>query len=182
MAYRQLPGQASEPVDHSDRVTPVPEHVKGTVFPYRGMETHGVEPVKGVDYDTEKYQIDPNDLGEEHPDYMPEEKWPEPIPVFIVNEAASERQDIRVNRYLVQDAAQRIAPQMDSPRIVRIANLDSANTVYISSDSNIASVSGYPIKPNTESNPIRVESDVWAVCASGLTAEVAVLTEYSVKL
>jgi hypothetical protein len=146
------------------------------------METHGVEPIKGVDYDTEKYQIDPADLGEEHPDYMPEEKWPEPIPVFIVNEAASERQDIRVNRYLVQDTPQRIAPQMDAPRVVRIANLDAANTIYIGSDSNLASVSGYPVKPNSESAPMKVETDVYAVCASGLSAEVAVLSEFSVRL
>src|SRR3546814_1104379 len=65
---------------------PVPEKVAGTVFPYRGVENHGVAP----NQEPPAYNDDQWPEDTEEPHYVPGPTEEDPHPVKIVQESRSE--------------------------------------------------------------------------------------------
>jgi hypothetical protein len=179
MAYRQLPGQASEPPDRLGAIEPVEEHVKGTVFPYRGMENHGVQPLD-VDYDTQKYAVDEREF-DEHPEYLSEDVVAEPIPVRVVQEFAHVRKEIRTRQMPVTDVIQ-IVNRNDARSRIWIKNIGGTNAVFIGNDNNVSAVTGFKLSAGDVLEGVVTTEDIYATTGDGSTTTVAILEEVEVNI
>lgn len=178
MAYRQLPGQADSPSREPERVQPVPEHYHGVNFPYRGTEQHGVAVPDDAHYNTRDFQYP-----EEKPDeYLPAEPEPDPILVKVVQEHAREIRDWRTVRVAVTSPPTALVGKNDSRRNTRIKNMDAANAIYIGSDNNVTSYTGYKISAGQEIPPMYTTEAIYATTGDGTTAEIAVLYEFVVEI
>src|SRR3954467_15050155 len=124
--HRQMTTSQKPP----DRITPLVEQMEGVNFPYRGGETHGVDP-------TVPSHIDP-----EEADYgttvavalEPKEDEPEPVPVRIVSEGVGELPTFRVVREYCRgnEPSRRIIGQDEARTTVRIKNLHPSDLRYVS--------------------------------------------------
>ena len=78
-----VPLRTSKEAPDRTPITPVPESYAGHNFPYRGIETHGVEPTE--------QPLEPADWEPGRPvHYEQPEPEPQPVPVRIVSEAGRE--------------------------------------------------------------------------------------------
>lgn len=166
-------------VDRPVSITPVPEDVTGTVFAYRGMETHGVEP--NADYQP------PQDYTSEE-DYDPqyeEEPHPEtPVPVYIVQSGGRELRRFRVTRVLtgaVGTNAIQVVGGGPLRRKTTVVNTHATDLVYIGNDMATASpMHGFPLPAGgtfeTDSN----DTPIWAISSTANAVQLAVKSEYSV--
>jgi hypothetical protein len=172
-------GQAKTSAEAPNRVTPVPEHYAGTVFPYRGTETHGVDPSTEV-------TIDP-----EEADYgttvavplEPVEKEQEPVPVKIVGEGGpGELRTWFIIREYVRtgEGPRRIVGQDENRTKVKIRNLHAADTLWIMAEPYNDTNFGYPILAGAELELTAV-TDVWAKVGAAADISVACLIETSIK-
>lgn len=190
MTYKQNGGMASSSV-HVDAEKPVPEHVKGTVLPYRGMENHGVQQEAPIP----EYIDDTWPEADEQPHYAQGPTEDEPLPVRIVNSSfGTEFQDFRAfTAYVPSANAQaqntpciivgRIDPQQNEKRVVHIQNQHATKSIYIGSDNSVSPLNGYLIKAGQElPYPLTVESEIWGVSEDGTNVPVGVLVEFSVEL
>lgn len=177
MSYRQTPGQADAAPDRPHAVPPVPEHYAGVNFPYRGVETHGVEPPKGAHYDTREFQ-----LPEEQPDHA-EDALPEPDPVLVrvVNQHARERRMWRTVRHQATQYASRAVGRNDARTRMRLRNLDTVNSVYIGADMQTSAATGYKVSAGAEI-PFESTEDVWVCTGDTSIVEIAIMYEYGVEL
>lgn len=181
-SYRQLTGMQTPP-RRPDRVKPVPEHYDGENFPYRGTQTHGVQPPSDVD-PGEYYENSAQDDGTELEDipYVAPEEEPEPVPVRIVQKTARERLDWRAVRYSVTDQAQQILGRHEKRKSVRIRVHGDTDAIYIGNDSGLRTYTGYMVPAGTELFPISSTEDVWAIADSGKTVEISIMYEFGVEL
>lgn len=182
-SYKQSEGMAHSPSHDLGALDPTPEHIKGTVYPYRGTEDHGVPMPHGTDLtsDTDRYYVDESDLP--HPDYMSEPVEHPPVNVRVVNESPRERRDWRPFRFLATDQPQRLIGRSDNRTGLRIQNLDAANPVYITQDSGVSPIIGYVIGAGKEiNNALETTEDVWIICDAGKTAEISGIQEFTVQV
>lgn len=173
-------GDNHKPVGTVDATDPIPEKVVGVVFPYRGMEQHGVK-AKQPDFPDDEIESDKYDV----------EKEPEPvtpIPVFIVNRSGNERRTIRTAQLLVGTNSVRIVPRNDSRTKVRIKNCEATAgfTVWIGGEQTLtgATYDGYPLAPG-ESIDTVAEDEIFAVSdgqGAGGVNRIAILQELTVNL
>lgn len=164
--------------------TPIMETVKGHVFPYRGMETHGVEPTYDT-HDTVDYANNERGVEVYEPDTEPDV---DPIPVRIVQGTDGEEiRRARVFRAFATGTNKGTNPsnvvsaafQARLRRRVRIKNLDAA-TVYIGFTAETASpMNGWPLATNEFIETDSFEA-IWAISTAANEAPLAVLVEYSV--
>lgn len=178
MSYRQTAGQADSPSERPHALPPVPEHYDGVNFPYRGTETHGVEPTKGAKYDTREFQY-PEEK-EDHPE--PPLSEPDPVLVRVVNQHARERRMWRPVRSQATQYATRIVGRNDARTNMRLRNLDAANAVYIGSDSTVSAYTGYKVSAGAEIYPFNTTEEVWVCTGDTSIVEIAVMYEYGVEL
>lgn len=178
MSYRQTPGQADAAPERPHAVPPVPEHYAGVNFPYRGVQTHGVDVPKDAHYDTREFQYP-----EEKPDEA-EPPFPEPDPVLVrvVSQHARERRMWRPVRTQATQYATRIVGRNDARTNMRLRNLDGANAIYIGSDSTVSAYTGYKVSAGTEIYPFNTTEEVWVCTGDTSIVEVAVMYEYGVEL
>lgn len=176
------PVQSKDPERPTGAVTPVPEVVVGTVFPYRGMETHGVAPTQDW-RNTADYEGDYD--GEGPVAYEPIPDNIDPIPVFIVETEAKGRQIERgtcFRGYAGANSAQNVLSadyQGRRRRSAKIKNLD-ATVVYIGYSADQATpISGWPLVTNEVFEAVG-EDDVWAYGIGANPSQLAVATEYAV--
>jgi hypothetical protein len=165
---------------------PVPEHVHGTVFPYRGMDPHGVDPNNDGWRNTEEYE---GKYTRGLPiEYEALESGPEAIPVYIVdtNEKGREYHTGNVFRTYApgttggNSATRIVSSDVASRRRTkaRVKNLDTA-TVYIGLGSEQATLAqGWPLAQN-ETFEHAGESEIWAVSSGANDAAMAVYIEYT---
>lgn len=178
MSYRQTRGQADPAPDRPHAVPPVPEHYSGVNFPYRGVQTHGVEPPKDAHYDTREFQYP-----EESPD-VPEPAMPEPDPVLVrvVNQHARERRMWRTVRAQAVQYAKQAIGRNDARTNMRLRNLDAANAIYIGSDMQVSPATGYKVSAGAEIYPFTTTEEVWICTGDTSVVEVAIMYEYGVEL
>lgn len=191
MTYKQQGGMASSSV-HSDveHVTPEPDRPEGVVFPYRGIENHGVKP----DYAPQPYVDDEWPEDSEEPHYEPGPTEDDPIPVRVVNQFVKEFQDFRTfTAYVPMITGQalnqngvivgRLDPSQNQRRVIHIQNQDATKSLFIGSDNTVSAGNGYRIGPNSElAFPITSESEVWGTSSDGTQIAVGVLIEFGVEL
>lgn len=164
----------TQKVQGHDKVRPNTEHYAGVNNPYRGTQDHGV-PVK----DTSHQIPDFNDP--ELVEYEDEVTEHEPIPVRIVSESAREIRQWRQTQEYPRENPQRVVGEWDKRTSLKITNL-GPDVVYISPDSNVSLMSGYPIPVGKEISMVTTD-DVWAVAIgeNDNTATLAILMEYTTK-
>ena len=175
-------------------ITPVPEHVEGTNFPWRGPEEHGVTP-NAKPHDPDVYGVDPEDphthtiVTVDHP-----EKVPDPIPVRIVQEFGKEYREFGTDRLSLDfttannpsNRAVELVGRADDRTAVRIRNCDAANILLIGTSREETAMRGYPVYPGQEIALV-TESPVFAVVVSSTYSAptavslVGLLTEYVVR-
>lgn len=178
--YKQRKGMQTPP-DRPDRVEPVPEHYEGENYPYRGTQTHGVNPTPGVDADA-YYGIGMWDDGEhETIKTLPEEKVVEPVPVMVVQREGRERLDWRAGRFLVQSIPQEVAGRLETRRSLRLKNASEDKIIYIGPDSGLKPMTGYPLGPGEDVHIFSTEN-VFAVTDGTDIAELGILTEYAIQI
>jgi hypothetical protein len=184
-SYRQLPGQQTS-IDRPDRVQPVPEHVKGPEFPYRGTETHGVDPNNDPG---EYYEGDSWDDTDDTERPLPPIPEVDPIPVRIVQHESRERTEFRVQRFSVTDQIQNLLGRHEMRKNLRIRvhafkTDGTANTdpVYIGADNGLKSYTGFEIAAGTTERDFSSTEDYWAIANAGTTVEISLYYEFGVEL
>jgi hypothetical protein len=174
-----------KPVDRSiptGAITPVPERVAGTVFAYRGMETHGVDVKHGDEAVSEELWRDAADYDQEY-----EEPEPEPtvVPVRIVQEDSIEVKRGTITQLPVPAAGQptQIIGNDFSNRariLTRIQNIGT-QIIYIGTDmSSAGPISGWPLAAGTTFESATHEG-FWAVSSDASQGKVAVYVAYTVN-
>lgn len=169
-------------VDRPMAIEPVPERVAGHVFPYRGMETHGVDPNNNW-RDPEEY--DGYERGIEV-DSEPLPQEPDPIPVRVVQDGAREiRRTTNFRAFATGSikgggASQVVSARFQSHtrRSAKVKNMDST-TVYIGTSQESASVmNGWPLAQN-EVYETTGEDAIWALGTGTIESPLAVQVEWT---
>jgi hypothetical protein len=157
-------------------VEPVLEDYDGDNNPYRGTQTHGVEPT------SPERQYDNGRTHEREPLVYKAEKEPaDPIAVRVVGEQSSERPIFRTDRYtLTASQPAQLLGWDDRRQSVKITNVSDTETVRIASNGDDLNIRGYPLDPGKDLTLSRGgQSPIYAVAdADGVT--VALLWETSV--
>lgn len=176
--YRATGGMASR-ATKGEPVEPVKEKVVGTVFPYRGMESHGVAP----NQEPPAYIDDQWPEDTEAPHYEPGPTDYDPLPVKIVQESSQERSMFRTNQMPV--AANQPTPilsRQDARDKVTIRVPASlTNPIFIGPDENVNVITGYRIDAGGEIT-LKTTEEVWAIGDGTNTSTAFVLWEYSVPV
>jgi hypothetical protein len=179
--YRATGGMASRAVktEHEGQhMDPEPEKVVGTVFPYRGVENHGVAPNQAPPaYIDDQW---PEDTEEPHYVQGPTEE--DPLPVKIVQESSNERMMFRTNQMPVfADQPTPILSRQDSRRNVTIRLPSLSNSIWIGPDENVNRVTGYQLEADRELT-LRTTEEVWAIGDGTNQSTALVIWEYAVPV
>ena len=175
MAWGKTGGKFRKPEGSTETLEPTPDRFGAVVFPYRGIEQHGVEADRGPVLPSEEWVVDPAaaaDLLKERPDV-------EPTPVRIVQESSKEIQDWRSGQTVLTANPSLVAGRNKRRSTVRIKNLSATVAIYVGNTVGVSTVSGYPIAANGELQ-INSEEEVYGISADGSSVGVAVIQELSV--
>jgi hypothetical protein len=157
------------------RYEPRAEDYAGDNNAYRGVESHGVaktvDPIDVSGYDGTVPVV-----------YDQPAPEPVPVPVRIVSESARERKMWRVNRYLVNSVAPvRVVNALETRTDLHIHNA-GPNDVFLSPESHSATEGfGFPVAAGG-SLSLNSEESVWGSVRNGESAELRILTEYTVEI
>lgn len=179
----QTGGSFEPPVGNTNAITPEVERTYRTVFPYRGIENHGV-PVDNTPWipETANEQSWDGEIA-----YDNEEIPIRPVPVIVVTD---EEREIRSWRSVYFNLG-KTTPALvvgQNPKMRRItlrhAGLAADDgTIWISHDANmISGLAGYPLFAR-ESISIATEEEVYAVtdaAATNSTTPLAIIIETAV--
>lgn len=100
-----------------------------------------------------------------------------PVLVQIVSDAVDTRWT--ATRYSIAAEALLVVPYQPGRRRVIVRNL-GPNTVYLGKDYGTDSKYGFPL-PSGQREEWEHESEMWAVCVSGETADIGVSLDYEVR-
>jgi hypothetical protein len=186
-SYRQTKGQADSP-ERPDMVKPVPEQVQGPAFPYRGSNTHGVDPTKGVNL-SEYYENNEFDDEEDTGQPLPPQDETDPVPVRIVQHSARELAQFRTVRFSVTGPQQilgrhekRSAVYIKVHKVLADGSTVNTDPIYVGSDSGISTYTGYRLDVGDNFPPINTTEDIWVTCDPTKVIEVSVIYEFGVEL
>jgi hypothetical protein len=157
-------------------IEPVPEEYEGDNNPYRGIETHGVEPT------VEPREVPGHGQGR-MVTYEAPEPEPEPIPVVIRQMGGRELRRSRVYRaYATASAPAQIVGRDDNRSKVKIKNL-GASDVYIGDSSTTANaMHSWPLAQG-EDYESNTQDTLYAMSSHASDSmQVSVMIEYSVEL
>ena len=167
----------------TEPLNPIPERAFAPVFPYRGMEQHGVhveaKPWIPLDATAQSWE------GEEP--YDPEYTPIQPIPVVIVNETQEEVRSWRaLTHYVRQTGASLIVGQNSRMTRVRLRNTATALSdmiIWVGHDASVSPLAGWPVYPG-ESLEICSEEEVYAILDPAANdadyANVSILIEHRI--
>lgn len=163
MSDGETGGSFVEPRGGTQPLNPIPERAFAPVFPYRGMQQHGV-PVDAqpwIPQDAEAQSWEGEVV------YDPEHIPLQPIPVVIVNESEEEIRSWRAVTHSVRmTGASLVVGQNPRMTRVRLRNTSDATDtdmiVWVGHESNVGRLSGWPIYPG-EQLEICAEEEVYAI-------------------
>jgi hypothetical protein len=128
-------------------VKPEPERVAGTVFPYRGVENHGVKPLQ----DPPEYTDDQWPADDESVKYVAGPTEDDPLPVRVVNQHSVSRRVPRTQQVPVTEST-RLIGRNDDRISVTIANHSSTVSIYLTHEAvsaDFARANGFRILGST---------------------------------
>ena len=171
--------QMVESQEPPQRMKPILEHVAGVNFPYRGQETHGVDPTD-----------DASNPDPEEANYgvtvavpiEPEIQEPEPVSVKIVSSGAKELRAFRIIREYCRatESSRRIIGQDETRTTARIKNLHASDLLYISDMAFNDVAMAYPIAGGAELE-VSAETSVYAKPSAANDIPVAIFVEFTVQ-
>ena len=175
--YPSSGGMASR-ATKGEPVEPQKERVAGTVFPYRGVENHGVAP----NQEPPAYIDDQWPEDTEAPHYEPGPTDYDPLPVKIVQESSNERMMFRTNQMPVKaNEPTPILSRQDARRNVTIRLPSLSNSIWIGPDENVNRVTGYQLEADRELT-LRTTEEVWAIGDGTNSSTALVIWEYAVPV
>lgn len=155
-------------------IQPAPERYGGVNFPYRGQQTHGVEPT-----DTAVGSPDDYEGGSIEVAYQaPEDDIP-PVPVRIVDTAAHEYTQWRATQAFANPSPTLVVSRKEGRERVTLKNIGTVN-VWIGPDSNVSKMSGFRVEANGGSVTFeRCEAEIWAVSDDATVVPLCAVFEFS---
>lgn len=162
-------------------LVPLEEHYAGYNAPYRGSNTHGVDPSYfGTDVPDDQWEGGVVELAE------PSEPEPAPTPVRIVNEASSEISDWRSGQSSVGLDRVRIVGANPKRTSVKIKNNSTNKAIYVGRNT-VTSYSGYPVAPAGGEFTLNSTEDIWAIAVAledttNNPISVAIVEEFTVEV
>jgi len=156
-------------------IVPAPERYGGANFPYRGQQTHGVEPTDTAIGSPDNYEGGAVEVAHEAP-----ENEVAPVPVRIVAGAATEYRQFQTYQASVTDQPHMVVGQKLGRSLAAITIVGGA-IVYLGPSSSVRSDNGFPVGLiNLDPKFVTMgEAPVWAVCAPGDVSTIAVHVEYA---
>lgn len=153
---------------------PLMEQYEGQNFPYRGVETHGVDPIYDVPVPEDQWEGGTIVVNVDEPNDE-EEKV---LPVRIVTESAREFETWAVAQANVGSNPSVVAGRNLRRTSIKVKNLDALNVIYIAPNLPSCNVyQAYPLDPNETVN-LTGSAEIWAF-APVADAYLAILTEYT---
>lgn len=159
-------------VQYPDAVQPVTEGRTGPNFPYRGAETHGVDPRN------DPYTRTTEILPEVEPVFSEPPPRIDPVPVIIHSSSSAEINTWHATQVPVNTNPAQIIGRDPQRKSVTLRNLSGTNTVYIGRQFGIDYNTGYPLDPQKDVT-IHTTEEVWGISVD-IQCLVAVLVESTV--
>ena len=162
--------------DTPKAVPPVEEMYAAHNNPYRGTEDHGVEKYDVYDPTSEALDWDEKDPG----DTLVEDRGVAAVPVYVVESGPREVKRWRTAQFNVGDVPVQLIGEQAERTKVTITNLSESTLAYVSSEQYAATpIGGYPVSSLQASVEIKSDSALYASCASGENATLALLIEFN---
>ena len=144
--------------------------------PYRGTEDHGVEKYDVYDSTEDNLDWSEGDPG----DTIESNVVIAPLPVYIVETGQREVKRWRTTQFTVNDIPVQLLGEQRERTKVTIQNLTDGALAYISSEQYSATpVGGYAVNSGVEPVVVCSDSALYASCAAGDTATLALLIEFN---
>lgn len=158
-------------------IKPLMEEYEGRNFPYRGTETHGVDPLYDVQPSPDKWEggsvtVDMDKL-EQEPEKV--------IPVRVVNEGSREIKEWRSYRVYATSRASILVGKFDARISFTLKNLSQDKTLYVGGDLQVSTGQGYPV-PAGGTFTVESDTEVWGIAEDTTDIDVAVYVVYAVKV
>lgn len=158
------------------RLKPIVEEYEGQNFPYRGTETHGVNPLYDAPPSPEAWEGGMVEIDTSRLDEEPEKV----IPVRIVAESTEEHESWSTQQYWVGNNPTQLAGRNTRRTALKIKNLSDTVVIYVGPNEMSTRASlGYPVDPG-EIFSLTGSDQLWAVSATSDQVLVAVFMEYTV--
>lgn len=158
-----------------EAVKPLEEHYTGDVFPYRGTENHGVNPLFSIPVPDDEWEGGsvPVDV-----DYKEEE--PEPQKVIIVRQGRTEILEFRTFHTVANANPTLAISSMLKRQVTKIKNIGTA-AIWIGHNESVSALSGYKLDANAEFTT-NSTTDIWMISFDGNQQEVCVAIEIAVAI
>lgn len=156
-------------------IKPVEEKLGGKNFPYRGPETHGVNPLYDVPPPDEAWEG-----GIAEVETKPDEPEEHVQPVRIVNLGAKEITEIHATNPLVGANPRMIVGRHANRTSCKIKNLGAVR-IWIAGDMMVSKIAGYPIEANA-TEPVDGNTEIYAITDDGNEFAIAVLMTVTVEI
>jgi hypothetical protein len=173
--------ESATPERIPEYIEPAPDRYGGVNFPYRGQQTHGVEPTDTAAGSPENYEGGTVEVA--YPpapgDIIP------PVPVRIVEtDTEHEYTQWRTVQAFASGAPTMVLSRKEGRERVTVKNISITGTdthVWIGPDSNVSKMSGFRVESDGGSVTLeRCEAEIWAVSDDPTkTLPLCILFEFS---
>jgi hypothetical protein len=177
MAYRQTNGMQPSREREHQIVQPVAEEYAGQNFPYRGVESHGVQPTVDPAEYADAWDEGTKVVAVSADDGEP----PEPVRVIVVNKAAREIKDWRPIRVSVGPNGGNVLSRNDQRTSARIQNISTDKTCYLSNDSGVSTYTGHPLGPGQVLD-LQTTQDVFAISGTQDQVELSIVVQHTITV
>jgi hypothetical protein len=161
-------------------IQPAPDRYGGVNFPYRGQQTHGVEPTETAPGSPENFEGGTIEVA--YP-AAPEDVIP-PVPVRIVEtDTGHEFTQWRTTQAFANPNPVRILSRKEGRERVTVKNISNGD-VWVGPDSNVSPMSGFLLEGGASAHGSltleRCEAEIWAMTADiGEPLQLCIVYEFS---
>ena len=156
---------------------PIPEEYEGHNFPYRGTETHGVDPLYDVPVPADQWEGGSITVNVDHEKQAPQTV----VPVRIVNQGPREIKEWRAFRVYAGANPSILVGKFDARESFTIRNLSPDKKIYLGGDLQVSRGQGYPVDPGAVFS-IDCDTEVWGISEDGSDIDVAVYVVFTVEV
>jgi hypothetical protein len=159
-------------------IEPAPDRYGGVNFPYRGQQTHGVEPTETAVGSPEDYEGGTVEVA--YPTTEPEIP---PVPVRIVEtDTGHEFTQWRAIQAFASGAPSMVVSRKEGRDRVTVKNISTGTDVdvWIGPDSNVSKMSGFLLTGEGDSVTLQTEAEVWAISDDPIKViQLCIVSEFS---
>lgn len=134
---------------------PIPENYQAEVFPYRGIQQHGVSPSRSVEPPEEMLEGGRVKIAPPDHDIAP-------VPVRIVQPGTKEYQQWRAFQAYAGPAPSQVVNRKENRKSLTLRNVSTTVVVWLGPDANLTKQTGYPLAPGATFS-LDGEAEVWGI-------------------